>query len=240
MSRRTAVVVFSQRGVIRAGAARVADDVRRRAEEAAARATADAVLRGRGDADVVLLRDGEDATGLAGAARHVLRQRGATFEERLLGGLERVAALGYDRVVVVGTDTPEIAAADVAAAIAADDVVVGPALDGGFYLVALATADVPRLRGLPWRTAHVRAELRARFAADLVARVVELAPRADVDDADDVIALLPALDAACRRFLGRALITEPRALPRFDVDAAFLPSTLRPATSPQGPPAAAA
>ncbi len=243
-SPRTAVVVFSQRGSIRAAnaslpaAAQLPAAVASQSELAAARATAHAVTAGAGAADVVLLLAGDDTTGLQRSGARVVQQEGRDFGARLVGGLRRIAALGYDRLVVVGTDTPEMTGADVARAVAAQGVVVGPSPDGGFYLLGLDAGALDALDGLPWCTAGVLAALRARLPASTEL----LAARRDVDCAADVRALRRVLDACSRRFLGAALhigsLDKQRAAAADDdATIARSPTSLRPATSPQGPPA---
>ncbi|MGY6634580.1 MAG: TIGR04282 family arsenosugar biosynthesis glycosyltransferase [Alkalilacustris sp.] len=91
-------------------------------------------------------------------------------------------------VVIVGSDIPDLDAGHVAEALAAletHDLVVGPALDGGYWLIGAADAPPPDL------FAHVR--WSSRFAlADTLAnartlRVAQLAARLeDVDDADSL------------------------------------------------------
>ncbi|MCB9535904.1 MAG: TIGR04282 family arsenosugar biosynthesis glycosyltransferase [Myxococcales bacterium] len=65
---------------------------------------------------------------------------------------------GDARVVVLGTDSPTLPPALVDAAFAAlDDVpcVVGPACDGGYYLLGARGAVPPVFAGLPWGTDDV-------------------------------------------------------------------------------------
>jgi rSAM/selenodomain-associated transferase 1 len=94
---------------------------------------------------------------------------------------------GYERVVIVGTDCPALDAATVRAAMEAlreVPAVIGPALDGGYYLIggreALLVFD-----GVRWSTEVVAAETRARLAqARLPWR--ELPAAADIDRAEDL------------------------------------------------------
>lgn len=110
-----------------------------------------------------------------------IRQRGATFGERLAAAITDVRALGYDHVVVVGTDTPGLATADLTRAFHALEtggtVVLGPAHDGGCYLIGLAGPPPADLARLPWRSSHLLAA-----CAQVPARVVVLARR--LDDVD--------------------------------------------------------
>lgn len=126
----------------------------------------------------------------------------------------RVAAAALaraPRVAIVGSDLPGLPAGHIEAALASldhSDAVLGPASDGGFYLLGLRRADADLLDGLPWSRADTRAATRARLAARGYA-VAEAPPFDDVDDAGDLQRLRRALAAgtvdapATRRALER-------------------------------------
>jgi hypothetical protein len=106
----------------------------------------------------------------------------------------------HDRVLVIGSDAPTLPVrrlAEAARALATADVVLGPAADGGFYLVgvrdrALAFGD--RIR---WSTRHALADtLAAARAAGR--RPARIRPWYDVDTPDD-LRLLRAHLAVRRR-----------------------------------------
>jgi rSAM/selenodomain-associated transferase 1 len=104
----------------------------------------------------------------------------AAFDAALTGGAPWAAA--------VGTDAPEVDAAMVlqaGAALAAADVAVVPALDGGYALIALRAPEPRLFDGIPWSTPEVLSATRAR-AAQLRLRVALLEPVADVDNFDDL------------------------------------------------------
>jgi rSAM/selenodomain-associated transferase 1 len=98
----------------------------------------------------------------------------------------RVAA-GARRVVVIGTDCPGVTGAGVRSAFAAlddADVVLGPATDGGYYLIGMREPQAALFRDVPWsthRTLAVTLE-RARAARLCVALLDTLR---DIDTADD-------------------------------------------------------
>jgi hypothetical protein len=108
------------------------------------------------DADVVVV--GAVACGSGGLR---LRQRGTTFGQRLAAAILDVRSLGYDHVVAVGTDTPAIESGDLAAAFRAlaggASVVLGPAGDGGCFLIGLAGPPDPGFETLPWRSSRLLA-----------------------------------------------------------------------------------
>jgi hypothetical protein len=88
-------------------------------------------------------------------------QRGADLGERMAGALADEFGAGVRAVLAIGVDAPHLPAgvlAEAAEALAAGaDVVLGPAADGGYYLVGLV-APVPELfRAVPWGTRGVLA-----------------------------------------------------------------------------------
>src|SRR5262245_48191407 len=90
-------------------------------------------------------------------------------------------------VIAIGTDSPhlEIARIDEAAEALAGqtDVVLGPATDGGYYLIGLRAPCARLFRGIAWGSATV---LEATLARARTARmqVRLLVPTFDVDDVD--------------------------------------------------------
>ena len=67
-------------------------------------------------------------------------QTGANLGKRMATAVDYCLKQGFDRVVVIGTDYPALQPEDIRQAIVALDnreVVIGPAFDGGYYLLAL-------------------------------------------------------------------------------------------------------
>ena len=119
----------------------------------------------------------------------VLRpQRGRTLGERLARATAEAFADGAARVAVVGTDSPWIAPADIEDAFRAlerADVAVGPAEDGGYYLIGLARPTPALFDGIAWSTPAVYAQTCARAAA-LGLRLAPLREGYDVDRVEDL------------------------------------------------------
>jgi rSAM/selenodomain-associated transferase 1 len=124
--------------------------------------------------------------------------------DRLAACLAGLLARGAGRVAIVGADTPHVPGAAYAAALELlerVDVVLGPATDGGYYLVA-AKAPRPELfLGVPMGT-EVVLEVTLRRAAACRLRVGLLPPLRDLDRFEDLQA---ALD-------GGELAASPRTL----------------------------
>ena len=93
-----------------------------------------------------------------------------------------------DRVVAVGADAPAVDADTVHRALDAldsADVVLGPATDGGYYLVALRAPNPALFADVPWSTDTVLRETAAR-ARESDSRVTYLEVESDIDTADDL------------------------------------------------------
>jgi rSAM/selenodomain-associated transferase 1 len=101
-------------------------------------------------------------------------------------------------VIVIGVDSPHLDLARVREAAealgAGVDVVLGPALDGGYYLIGLRVPSAVMFRGITWGSSSVLAETLSR-ARGAGLRTQLLEPTFDVDDADGLRALRAVLEA---------------------------------------------
>jgi glycosyltransferase A (GT-A) superfamily protein (DUF2064 family) len=146
---------------------------------------------------VVLALDGAPPKWVP-AAVHVVPQVRGAFDVRLAAA---VTAGRPGPVVVVGMDTPQLTprllglAAD--AVDGATAAVFGPALDGGWWLLGLASPRPDLLLGVPASTPHT-GTLQRRRLVDAGLSVTDLPELRDVDTADDVTAVARA--AAGTRF----------------------------------------
>ena len=124
-----------------------------------------------------------------GASLHV--QSGANLGERMHRALDAACGNGSG-AVLIGTDCPFLEVADLheaAGALADDaDAVLGPAADGGYYLIGMRRSDVQAFSDIEWGSEQVLAVTRERFRA-LRWRWHELSPRTDVDRPEDLEAL---------------------------------------------------
>lgn len=138
------------------------------------------------DAELVVVGDG---WWLRPPGVRCLPQRGRGFGQRLANAFADVRALGFDRVVSAGIDSPGIRGRHFAAAFAALDrapMALGPADDGGTYLIGCSGEAEGVLREVRWLRPTVLGELRAR-CPDAVVLVETLT---DVDHGDDLWRLL--------------------------------------------------
>jgi rSAM/selenodomain-associated transferase 1 len=128
----------------------------------------------------------------------LLAQGPGDLGDRLAACLAGLLATGADRVTIVGADTPHVPITSYQRAFALldeADVVLGPALDGGYYLVAAKAARPELFVGIPMGTEVVLIETLARAtAAGLV--VALLPPLRDLDRVEDLAAALDAGELA--------------------------------------------
>lgn len=115
---------------------------------------------------------------------------GVTLIEQVDGGLtERlIDAARTGPHIFFGADTPDLTIDIVQSAIAAlasHDVVVGPAEDGGYYLIGMAQARPELLLDMPWSTSQVFPETMRR-CHDARLSVATLPPLSDCDTPQDL------------------------------------------------------
>ena len=119
---------------------------------------------------------------------YVLQSDGS-LGERMQSAMAAAFAEGAARVVVIGTDCPALDVSHLTQAfeqLAGTDVVIGPATDGGYYLIG-TRRHLPQLfEGIDWGTECVLQQTLRR-AAELNVTVSQLSPLSDVDFAEDLI-----------------------------------------------------
>lgn len=124
----------------------------------------------------------------------VIDQVGDDLGSRMNQAFDALFKQGYKRVLIVGTDAPSLPLEYYKHAITlleTHDLVLGPALDGGYYLIGL-TRPIPDLfTGIPWSTEQVLA-LTQEKAGALGLKTALLAPWRDVDTIADLQALIEA------------------------------------------------
>jgi rSAM/selenodomain-associated transferase 1 len=113
-------------------------------------------------------------------------QRGENFGERLIFAAEDLFAVGFASVCLINSDSPSVppqnfAEAAIELAEPADRVVLGPAGDGGYYLIGLKQMRRRLFEEIDWSTERVLEQTK-QHASALGLRVHELASGLDVDD----------------------------------------------------------
>ena len=131
-------------------------------------------------------------------------QIGADLGERLISATQWAAEQGYTKILIVGSDSPTLPALYVSEAVKlldSRDVVIGPSVDGGYYLIgfaveSLATTVPLVFSEIAWSTAEVFRQTVARIYS-AKATLGLLPPWYDIDTAED-LAFLYAHIAAMR------------------------------------------
>ena len=129
----------------------------------------------------------------------LLDQDGDDLGARMHRAFETVFARGYRRVVIVGTDVPTLPLDRYQVAfrlLTQFDLVMGPALDGGYYLIGLTKPCPALFDGMPWSSDRVLAQTKQK--AEELGLTVGLLPEwRDTDTIDDLHVLIEAsrLDA---------------------------------------------
>jgi len=125
-----------------------------------------------------------DAARRHGVALHA--QQGIDLGERMAHAFATLLH-GAERAVLIGTDCPAMTVDDLhdaAAALDNNDVVVQPALDGGYVLIALRASQPQLFAGIAWGSALVLEQTMAR-AAELGLTVGRARPLPDLDTPED-------------------------------------------------------
>lgn len=85
-------------------------------------------------------------------------QQGQNLGERIANAFVRSFESGMDKVVLIGTDCPTIQNQELIQAFDAlttSDLVVGPATDGGYYLIGMKCRAAYLFEGIAWSTPRV-------------------------------------------------------------------------------------
>jgi len=117
----------------------------------------------------------------------LLAQRGDSFGERLFHASVDLLRLGYESCCLIDSDSPTLPRSLLVAAIEelrrpGDRVVLGPADDGGYYLIGMKHAHPRLFAEISWSTAEVLAQTIER-AREVDLDVALLPQWYDVDDA---------------------------------------------------------
>ncbi|MCP4639273.1 MAG: DUF2064 domain-containing protein [bacterium] len=152
--------------------------------------TARAFREGRG-VDVDIRYDNSDDAGMCewlGTGLAYRPQATGDLGDRMWDAVHAGFLDGMDRVVVIGIDAPGVTEDTLAAAFDAmngHDLVIGPATDGGYYLIGLSGPAPALFRGVEWGTEKVLAQT-VEIASRAGLRVAQLDELSDVDRPEDL------------------------------------------------------
>jgi rSAM/selenodomain-associated transferase 1 len=117
-------------------------------------------------------------------------QNGKDLGERMRNGFIEAFEMGFKRVVLIGSDIPDLPLEFIEEAFITlnkNDVVIGPAFDGGYYLIGFKDKSFfPQLfEGIAWGTQNVFGETIEKLKR--FRRVVHTLPYLrDIDTAEDL------------------------------------------------------
>ncbi|GCE13743.1 TIGR04282 family arsenosugar biosynthesis glycosyltransferase [Tengunoibacter tsumagoiensis] len=124
-------------------------------------------------------------------------QEGADFAARLLHAFQWLHSQGYKQIILIGSDSPQISLDCIITAhkkLQEADIVLGPAEDGGYYLIAMKKPfDV--FSGIPMST-EVVLEQTIILAKQQGLNIETLDPLFDIDEVSELVRLAAQLSVA--------------------------------------------
>lgn len=117
-------------------------------------------------------------------------QMGADLGDRMATAMQAAFVEGAQRVLIIGTDCPDLTPALLCQAFQAldqVDLVLGPAIDGGYYLIGMRQYNPAIVQGIAWSTDAVLSQTLA--IADSLGWTRHLLPTLqDIDNPADLAA----------------------------------------------------
>ena len=110
-------------------------------------------------------------------------QQGQDLGERMSNAFAGTFESGRDKVVLIGTDCPTLQSQHLLQAFEAlnhSDLVLGPATDGGYYLIGMKSSAAYLFEGIAWSTSQVLSQ--TLHVASQQGLIVTLLP--ELDDID--------------------------------------------------------
>jgi rSAM/selenodomain-associated transferase 1 len=115
-------------------------------------------------------------------------QRGNDLGARMAGAISGGFKAGYERVVIIGSDCPDVIPKHIQSAFSdlkTHDAVIGPATDGGYYLLGLNEFQEDLFRKKEWSESSVFDQTMAVFK-DRDLSVCRLEELNDIDTIEDL------------------------------------------------------
>lgn len=85
-------------------------------------------------------------------------QKGKDLGERMENAFHEVFAMGFSKAIIIGTDCPELSTEillEAESKLETNEVVIGPAEDGGYYLLGMSEFYPELFRSINWSTDSV-------------------------------------------------------------------------------------
>jgi len=160
----------------------------------------------------------DDLKGIVGEGYAFQPQYGEDLGDRMKNGMVDSFTQGFDPVIVIGSDIPDLPAVFIQesfAALETYDSVIGPAFDGGYYLIGFKQESfLPEaFQGIEWGTGTVLSRTLDIFR-DNQRTAYLLPPLRDIDTLEDLKALIAKHEniSQCPRtmsYLKNSQILEP-------------------------------
>jgi uncharacterized protein len=116
-------------------------------------------------------------------------QRGDDLGEKMMNAFKDVFGLGYSKAVLIGTDVPSLTEDilnDAFNKLDNNDIVIGPAYDGGYYLIGMKSIQAFLFQNIEWSTTKVLAQTISKIEGHNLS--YSLLPRLhDIDEEKDLI-----------------------------------------------------
>ena len=143
-----------------------------------------------------------DLKKLIGKLVTYIPQKGIDLGERLTNATKWGAENGYKKIIIVGSDSPTLPKSFITEAVTGldkSDVVIGPSMDGGYYLIGFSTNTLSKIvpsifEEIAWSTAHVLQQTITHIQTNRVSLKL-LPPWYDVDTPEDLELLRTHLQA---------------------------------------------
>ncbi|MET2984105.1 TIGR04282 family arsenosugar biosynthesis glycosyltransferase [Aureibaculum conchae] len=122
--------------------------------------------------------------------QHKKVQKGIDLGERMKNAFEDGFKDGYNHIVLIGSDLPDINSKHILKGLdtlKSNEVVFGPAIDGGYYLVGLSKLDTSIFENKPWSQPHLL-DVTTKELTERKINYSLLEPLNDIDTIDDLLA----------------------------------------------------
>ncbi len=122
---------------------------------------------------------------------NLFEQEGAGLGDRIYSVFRGLFRKGYERVTVIGSDSPDLPREVIKGSfrlLDGADLVLGPARDGGYYLVAMKRLMDEPFKDIPWSTGMVL-EATVKRAQEAAISFKLLKPWHDIDTIHDLTRL---------------------------------------------------
>jgi len=119
---------------------------------------------------------------------YLAHQEEGDLGKKMEAAFSEVFSYGYEEVLIIGSDCFELESETIEEgfnALSRNDLVIGPAVDGGYYLLGMKKLNAFLFRNKPWSTSSI-CELTSEEANSHGMSIFQLPTLRDVDTLDDL------------------------------------------------------